>query len=73
MALRQAFLNANEITSIVEIEDGNTVIRMRDGREFSVPDGAVDCWMHIKDVIDPHADAGPLPARDPFVQFSLKG
>ncbi len=70
---RSAFLNANDIVSIIDSTSGDTIVRMRDGREFSViSTGAVESWANVKDVIDPQSDTGPLPTRDPFVQFSLK-
>ncbi|MBZ9650173.1 hypothetical protein K9B33_21815, partial [Sphingobium sp. 3R8] len=51
---RQAFLRVSEIVSIIDEIDGNTTVHMRDGREFCViASGALECWMHIKDVIDP--------------------
>lgn len=73
-APRQALLRISEIVSIVEVGSENVVVRIRDGREFAViAADAVECWMGIKDVLDPQSDSGPLPARDPFVQFALKG
>jgi hypothetical protein len=71
--LKQAFLHVGEIVSFIDDDRGAVTVRMKDGREFSViADGAVECWMAIKDVVDPYSDDGPLPARDPFVQFSLR-
>lgn len=70
---RHAFLRICEITSIVEELNGDTVVRMRDGREFSVvASGAIECWQNILEVIDPHLAEGANRSRDPFVQFSLK-
>lgn len=71
---RKAFLRIEEITSIVEDGEGQTLVRMKDGREFSVvATGAVECWMNIKDVLEPQSDRGPPPpSRDPFIEFSLR-
>jgi hypothetical protein len=71
---RQAFLRISEIVSIVEVAEENVVVRLKDGREFSVlAKGAYECWTNIMDVVDPQSDDGPMPpSRDPFIQFSLR-
>jgi hypothetical protein len=73
-ASRQAFLRIDQIDSIIDVSDENVVVKMRDGREFSVlAKCAYECWTNIMDVVDPQSDDGPMPpSRDPFIQFSLK-